>query len=206
MPKNEIRDLVEQLKIEEQKTIKTAKKSKKAPSKPKSKPEPEPESKLPVADSKKKEKPKPKPKLKVEVVAKLPESPVKDYTNPVLHKVATKLVVDEPIFTPEYLPGCSYVSLRANLSNRGAIRLPFRGIETVDCGFELELPSGYRAVLTQNRLLAAKGLFLTGPRILDGKQRIQVTVINCGHQIIEIHNGDLIAEMSVEPVYLFDFQ
>jgi dUTPase len=142
----------------------------------------------------------------VEVVAKLPESPVKELAKPLLHKVATKLVVDEALFLPQYSTGCSYVSIRANLSNRGAIRLPHRGIETVDCGFELELPEGYRAILSQNRLLAAKGLFLTGPRIIDGKQRVQVTIINCGHQIIEVHNGDLIAEMSVEPVYVFDFQ
>jgi dUTPase len=154
------------------------------------------------------EKPQPKeeekPKPKVEVI--LPASPAKDYESPLFHKVATKIVVDDPMFMPQYTPGCSYVSLRANLSNRGAIRLPFRGIETVDCGFDLELSYGYRSVLVQNRLLAAKGLLLTGPRLLDGSQRVQVTIINCGHQIIEIHNGDLIAEMSIEPVYLFDFQ
>jgi len=196
MPKNEIKDLVEQLKIEEQRTKKTKTTKKKIV--PKAEPKPEPESVV----EKKQEKPKPK----VEVAAKLPDSPAKDYAQPLLHKVATKITVDDPMFTPQYVAGCSYVSLRANLSNRGAIRLPHRGIETIDCGFNLELPSGFRAILSQNRLLAAKGLFLTGPRVVDGSNRVQVTVINCGHQIIEIHNGDQIAEMSVEPVYLFDFQ
>jgi len=212
--KIDLKRLADQLKIEEEKAQQSQKKAK--TEKPKAKPE-IPHS-IAVKFGKEEKPPEPppepdledRPKPKAEVVTKLPDSPVdkKAPLNPAIKaKIATKITVDDPMFVPHQEDGKSLVSLAANLSTRGTIRMPFRSIETVDCGFVMTLHPGYKAVLTLNSLFANKGLFISGSGIIegDGEHRVALTVINCGHQIIEVHHGDWLAQMRIEPVLSFEF-
>jgi hypothetical protein len=158
----DLKRLAEQLKIEEQK----AKKAKT------DKPKPEIPHSIAVKFGKQEKEPEPppepdlenRPKPKAEVVTKMPESPVEkaDVAPKIKAKIATKITVDDPMFIPHQDEGKSLVSLAANLSTRGTIRMPFRSIETVDCGFHMTLHPGYKAVLTLNSLFAHKGLFISG--------------------------------------------
>jgi dUTPase len=206
----DLKRLAEQLKIEEQKAKQVQKKAKPEKAKPeiphsiavkfgKQEKEPEPPPEPELED---------RPKPKAEVVTKLPESPVEKANVPSLKaKIATKITVDDPMFIPHQEEGKSLVSLAANLSTRGTIRMPFRSIETVDCGFGMTLHPGYKAVLTLNSLFAHKGLFISGSGIIEGEgeHRVALTVINCGHQIIEVHHGDWLAQMRIESVLSFEF-
>jgi dUTPase len=143
---------------------------------------------------------KEKPKKKVEVSTILPRNPVCDYVQPVLHKIATEIVVDDSGFIPQYQDGSSaYVDL---ISSSPTVKLAHRGIATIDCGFTMKLPSGYKAIITTNAELANKGLMVaTG--YYQG--RVKVVVINQGREIIVINHGDRFAQMCLEPVYLFDW-
>jgi len=211
--------LAKQLEIEEKKAEKVQKEAENlVRAKPKSKSEKKSEIPHSIAvkfgKEKPKEPPKPeesklegRPKPKAEVVTKLPESPIEAASKPTLQKIATKITVDDPMFVPQSKEGSSVVTLAANLSERGTIRLPHRGVATIDCGFSMKLRSGYKAVLTLENLFAHKGLFISGSGVIDGteEKRVQLVVINCGHQIVEIHHGDWLAQMHIEPVFLFEF-
>jgi dUTPase len=137
---------------------------------------------------------------KAHCCARVKDSPVKDYVEPYLHKVATKIVVDEKEFMPVYLGNSPTVSIKAKLSE--TVRMPNRAIQTIDCGFSMEMPPGYKAVFEASDVLKSKGVF-----VVSGvyKDRVSVTVLNSGREIIQIENGDVVAEMSVQPVFIFDW-
>ena len=137
---------------------------------------------------------------KASCCVKMPDSAVKEYVQPFLHKVATKVVVDKEIFMPTYVGDSPTVSIRAKLAETA--RLPHRTMQTIDCGFSMELPPGYKAVFEASALLKSKGVFVVDS---TSKGRVTVTVLNSGREIVPIADGDVVAEMSVQPVYIFDW-
>lgn len=147
---------------------------------------------------------------KAKVSAKLPPCPAQDYTQPSFHKVATKIVADDPMYVPGYqTPGSACVDLVANITEEGGVlRLPHRGCYVVDCGFSMELPAGYKAEISARSSWASKGLLVAnapGQVDTDYRGRVRVAVLNAGKEIIVINHGDRIAQMSIAPVYLFDW-
>jgi dUTPase len=127
--------------------------------------------------------------------------------------VATKIVVDEDVFIPQYADSdASCVNLVANLTADHAgirrVTLPHRATVTIDCGVSIELPTAYRAVVKPTPSLANRGLIVNeGLHIIDkaNQGRIQVTVTNVGKEIVVVNHGDQIAQMYIEPVYRFDW-
>ena len=153
-----------------------------------------------------------KAKKKGKASAILPDSPAKNYESPQLHTVATKVVVESEAFIPQYAAGSSCVNLMANLepdhSGVKKVTLPHRATVQIDCGVSIELPAGYRAVVKALPELANIGLIVNdGPHVIDESNhgKVKVTVTNVGKQIIVINDGDPVAQMYVEPVYLFDW-
>lgn len=145
---------------------------------------------------------------KAVVVPKLPPSPAQDYFQPPLYKVATKIEADDPMFIPKYQEETASVNLIANMPDKGSTRLPLRGSCVVDCGFSMELPAGYKAEITPHRSRSSRGLIVTNApgQIGNGyRGRVEVLVLNAGNELIVINHGDCIAQMSVSPVYLFDW-
>jgi len=155
---------------------------------------------------------KKKSKRKGQASTVLPPSPAKDYEAPKLHTVATKIVVDEEMFVPQYAPDASSATLVANLAPDHAgekrVTLPHRATVEVDCGVSIELPASFRVVVRALPALANKGLTINeSPHIIDksNQGRIRPMVTNVGKEIIVINHGDPIAEMYIEPVYQFDW-
>jgi len=142
-------------------------------------------------------------RVKAETV--LPKSPAKDWTSPSVQKVATEIIVDEPVFFPD-VDG-NYVVLKANIpedaAGRKIITLTHRTTEVVDCGFSMKLPPGYRKEISAIESWANRGLVVTVPFVDDEKVKVMVT--NVGKEIIVIQNYDSIARMVTLPVYMFDW-
>jgi len=143
-----------------------------------------------------------------------PTSSAKDWDHPLLHNVATKIVVDDPMFVPKYqTDGSACVDLVANIEEDVAgnkrLALSHRSTVVVDCGFSMELPAGYKSVISVRSSMAKHGLIVTnGPGIIDSdyRGRVQVIVTNVGKEIVVIEHGDRFAQMSVEPVFTFEWQ
>ena len=152
-------------------------------------------------------------KKKATVSAVLPKSPLAEHNLPLLHKVATEIIVDDPMFIPEYCDSnTSVVNLVANpsadASGAQRVALGHRCTVVIDCGFSMQLPDGYRAVIKSRSNLAERGLIVSdGPGVIDvgNNGRVTVTVTNVGKEIIVIEKGDLIAQMWIEPIFLFDW-
>jgi dUTP pyrophosphatase len=148
-------------------------------------------------------------KKKGRVSAKLPRTPVPAKQSfPPLHKVVTKIVVDEERFIPQYsTEEAACVDLIANLPD-GPVRLPHRAIVRIDCGFSMELPVGWKAEVVPRSGLAERGITVpNSPGQIDSdyRGRVGVIIMNSGKEIIVVNDGDRFAQMWVAPVYLFDF-
>lgn len=145
---------------------------------------------------------------KGQISSMLPSSPAKDYEQPKIHKVLTRIVVDEEAFIPKHSPDSSCATIFAKIEENTRVALAYRTTMNIDCGFSMELSANYRAVIKPVPELAKKGLMVNeNPCVLDKSNagRVCVNVINVGKEIIVINNGDPVAEMYVEPVYLFDW-
>jgi len=142
-------------------------------------------------------------KKKGAVNTNLPKSSAKSYTAPPLDKVLTKITVDNEKFIPQYATESSVsVGLVANLPD-GAYRMPHRAIVEVDCGFSMTLKTGYRAVVVPRRGIGNRGLMIANGCVENG--RVKVTVMNAGKEILVISDGDIFAEMYIEPIYRFEW-
>ena len=142
-----------------------------------------------------------KKKQAIKVTPKMPRCVAADYAEPYLHRVSTKIEIDGQSFQPEYIDDSPVVALKAKL-DEGPLRLPHRGIATIDCGCSIELPPGYKATFAVGGVYKARGLF-----VISGSwsKNVEVTVINLGREIIQVNNGDVCAEMALEVVHWFDW-
>lgn len=140
-----------------------------------------------------------------------PKSSVKGYNKPLLHEIATKIVVDDKEFVPQYESAISsvvtvYANLETNPAGQRRIQMPHRSTVTVDCGFSIDLPPGYKAVLKALPEFANRGLIVNeGGSVIDGESRVTVTVTNVGKEIIVLEHGKPVAQMYIEPVYRFSW-
>lgn len=142
-------------------------------------------------------------KKKGTVSAKLPKTAAKSYIVPPLDRVLTKIVIDNEKFIPQYATEDSVsVGLIANLPE-GASRMPHRAIVEIDCGFSMTLKAGYRAVVVPRSGIGNRGLIISNGHLEQG--RVKVTVMNAGKEILVVSDGDIFAEMYIEPVYRFDW-
>lgn len=144
----------------------------------------------------------------VKAVATLARSPAYDFYEPMLHKVATKILADDSMFIPKYQSSeAACADLIANIPE-GELTFQRNSTFLVDCGFNLELQAGYRALISARSGLASKGLIVAnGPGIVDSdyRGRVKVILANIGENPITIKHGDRVAQMSIEPVYVFDW-
>lgn len=153
-----------------------------------------------------------KPVVRAKPIGK--KSLVADYESPKYHNVVTKIVADDPMFVPKYkTEGAACVDLVANIQEDDAgkreIALNHRATVVVDCGFSMELPPGFKALISARSGFASKGLIVTnGPGVIDSdyRGRVKVILTNVGKEIIVVKHGDRIAQMSIERMFLFDWQ
>lgn len=136
-------------------------------------------------------------------------TPAVDYVQPSVTKVATEIVAEDESFIPRNsFPGSPSVGLLANLlpddAGNTRIALSHRSTAVIDCGFKFTLPPGYRAYVQATTDLAERGLMVTST-YFEGETKVKVTVINVGREILYIDRGQVFAEMTVQPVYAFDW-
>lgn len=135
------------------------------------------------------------------VVPKVKESEVKTCCTPPLQKVATEIKADEPQFVPESNEQNTAVILKS----KNPATLPHRSTTTVDCGFSMKLQPGWKTVVSALPYWANKGLIVTNSGVYINEGRVLIYVTNVGKEIISIRAGDEIAQMIIEPSYLFDW-
>jgi len=149
-----------------------------------------------------------KPKKRILAKSIQKRNPIKDFVAPLLHKVATKITADDPVFIPQYSSNPVSVDLIANippdLANDRKIIIPHRGTAIIDCGVTIELSPGYKAVINANQDWAKRGLNCShSTHITTG--RVKIIVNNTGKETILVKHLDKIAQMIVEPIYVFDW-
>lgn len=127
-------------------------------------------------------------------------------------RVPTKIKVNSPDFIPMYkTKGAAAADLVANISEdtvgERSIKILPGHIETIDCGFAMELPPGWEAQIRPRSGLSKKGLQVSLGTIDDDyRDNIMVTLNNTGKEIIVIKHKQRIAQMSLKPVWYFEWQ
>lgn len=141
--------------------------------------------------------------------AQLPQSPADNYFKPNLIKIVTKIKADEEDFIPKYQTKDSVCAdLRANL-DKDTLEIASGGSCLIDCGFSMELPSGYKACIASRSGWASKGLIVNnapGQIDSDYRGRIKICVTNISQNTLIISNKDRIGQIWIEPVYFFDWE
>ncbi|MFW8636502.1 dUTP diphosphatase [Cribrihabitans pelagius] len=123
--------------------------------------------------------------------------------------VTIRLIHDEGADTGVPLPsyetaGAAGADLRANLPDRGEIRLAPGARALVPTGLRIEIPQGYEVQIRPRSGLALKhGLTLPNtPGTIDSDYRgpLGVILMNAGQESFSITHGARIAQMVVAPV------
>lgn len=133
-------------------------------------------------------------KSQIQVFSKLPPNPAVGYVKPEIKKVAVKIKADSEDFIPVYSDK-NVADLFVNLSSE-SLEMTTGSSEEVDCGFELEMPNGYKLCISS----CVPGLFLN----LFDSNRVRLNILNFGKKTI-LKNKQLIGKIWIEPVYFFDW-
>jgi hypothetical protein len=141
-----------------------------------------------------------KEKKKVQARPILTKSRASSYFHPLLHKVGTIIEADDPCFIPEYGANSPYAIVLANVSN-GTISISSGGMDTVDCGFSLELQPGYRI----NVESLIEGVIVALNFRAAEKQRMHMVATNVRNEVVRIKHRQPFAKISLEPVHIFDW-
>jgi dUTPase len=134
---------------------------------------------------------------------------LKDYcvTNPL--EITLQIQPDEAAFTP-IVAEHGYFDLLSNVPPDAAgqqrINLSHRSTIVVDCGVDITVPPGYRAVLKVNEVLAKKGLMIPNAPAYHTSGRVKVQLSNFGREIILINHLDFVAQIAVEPIYTIKWE
>lgn len=132
-------------------------------------------------------------------------SPALDYDIPVVTKIATKIDAVDPAFIPKPSEELNSTDAMVSAKLNSQLRLPHRGSAEVSCGFSIEIPPGYRIVLSAYTPMAAKGLLVTTPHFYGKGEDVKVNVLNVGREILTIDDKQVFALMSIQPVYSFEW-
>ncbi|MFC3612377.1 dUTP diphosphatase [Lutimaribacter marinistellae] len=112
---------------------------------------------------------------------------------------------DPDVPLPSYeTPGAAGADLRANLPDRGSLRLEPGARALIPTGLRIEIPDGFEIQLRPRSGLALKhGVTLpNSPGTIDSDYRgpLGVILLNAGHDTVEVMHGDRIAQIVVAPV------
>lgn len=87
------------------------------------------------------------------------------------------------------------------------IKLGFRSIVTINCGFKLAIPDGYKFSFAIRSSLAQKGIMLMNHPQIDSDYRGEVKAVlaNFSHSFITIEDGERFAQCWIEPIFKPDW-
>lgn len=146
-----------------------------------------------------------KPQGKIKVVTK---TKAKDYTAPNLFKIAVEILADDPEWMPVYTdPNWADVKVIVPVLNHQgvqALRLNHRTTETLDCGFTLKIPAGFRLIWGTKPRWTRRGLLVSDAYLENDRLKLMIT--NIGHETpLIIDHKEIIAHIGLAPVYFFDW-
>lgn len=130
---------------------------------------------------------------RVFVSSRLPKSPATDYVSPEVNRVAASIKCEDDFFAPKSSCDDGKAEIFANIDS-GGVELGHGSSAVIDCGFEMELPPGYRISVSSS----IDSLFLS----LADSKRIKVSVFNAGDQYV-LQDRQAIGKIWIEPVYFF---
>jgi len=129
------------------------------------------------------------------VSSRLPNSPAVGYTKPDFKKIAVNILSDDEDFVPSY-EDCQYAAtLIANIPNKKLV-LSKNSQAVIDCGFSLEIPSGYKICASS----CLSNIYLN----LIDSNRIKANILNLGEELI-LHHKQKIGKIWIEPIYFFEW-
>lgn len=138
-----------------------------------------------------------KNKIKGTISVKKTQSAVLEYNEPLLLKALVKVQSESDDFKPEAIDN-GRIGLKANIPH-GPLSIAHRGIVVIDCGFSLELTSGYKAIVAPMPDLARRGCMFLNPYIYEGK--VTATLINLGREILTLEHKQMFGCLQVEQIY-----
>lgn len=126
-------------------------------------------------------------------------------------RIQVRIKADNPQFIPGYKSlGAACCDLIANIPHGDQVVYLIPGqIEIIDCGFSMSLPPGWEAQIRCRSSMAQKGIQVTngiGTIDSDYRQNIKVVLNNAGRETVNIRHGDRIAQMSLGPVWHFQWE
>jgi len=130
------------------------------------------------------------------VVPKMASTPARDYSNPSISRVPVVVEADHADFSPPSCDRDGFSRVLANIPS-GGLFIPKGGMATIDCGFTMKLPPGYRCGVTSD----VHGLLVD---IVDSK-KFKVNVVNVGDDTT-VKDRDVVGRLWVEPIYLFEWR
>ena len=128
------------------------------------------------------------------VSPRLPHSPAMDYFCPSLKHVGVEIVADEGDFVPSCYEGLPAADIFGNIPS-GELFLSRNSSVTLDCGFSLKVPAGYRCRAES----LSPSVFMS---IVDSS-RFKLELFNAGEGV-RLINKQKIAKIWIEPVYFFE--
>lgn len=147
---------------------------------------------------------------------------VKDGVHHVKAKIALEKDASSPDKDTRYLPryrdensACVELVARVTPSIVGGVPMPpkmllnHRASAKIKTGVKIDVPKGFKLCVSALDELAEKGLVVSNSpaQVNQGcKDEVCVNVLNAGRELVEIKDGDKIANCWLEPVYRFDWE
>lgn len=141
---------------------------------------------------------------KIFVNSKLPNCSANDYYKPNIQKIPTEIFCEDDYFIPTYSE-TSESDIYLNIPE-GRIRISNLGVASVDCGFYIKIPVGYRICFSLSKNWSDKGLFISGSSNIESneKSRVKINLINFGDMVVMSHKEKL-GTIRIEPAYFFEW-
>jgi dUTP pyrophosphatase len=115
--------------------------------------------------------------------------------------VSVKIKADSEEYIPRY--ETKDATCADLICNELFVRLLPNQVVVIDCGFSIVLPTGWEALIRPVIGLAVKGIQVTNSPYKD---RIKVVLSNAGKEIVDIRKGEKFAQITLKPVWKFDWQ
>jgi dUTP pyrophosphatase len=123
------------------------------------------------------------------------------------------LTLDDPKYSPQNLTTCCgcgtlVASVPSDAAGQKHYVLSHRSKAKVSTGVKMVIPAGWKVCISILSSLADKGLICSDAPAhfgSDHTDKISVNVLNVGREIVEIKDGDPVANFWLEQVHPFEF-
>lgn len=118
-----------------------------------------------------------------------------------------EIQLDAMAFMPKTENGLTYAfsNVPVSIAGNRQIAMVHRNCSTVDCGFSVKVPEGYKLILDLADELKDHGLEVY-KNVITGENRATLSLRNLGREIAVVNHRDRVATMRIEPIYPLTFK